>query len=73
MDIFEEAEMELGCEPGELVGTFPARLVDKATCQHDNLTPHRTWDTGQWYWTCNGCYEHISNQWVTDRMRNNGQ
>lgn len=69
MDIFEAAEMELGCEPGELAGTFPAEFVDKVTCRHQDVTPHRTWDTGIWYWTCDFCYERISNQIITDRMR----
>lgn len=40
-------------------------------CNHEDLVPHVTWDTGHWYWTCNTCYSHVSNQWVTDRMREN--
>lgn len=44
-------------------------MSDKVTCQHEDITPHVTWDTGHWYWTCNDCYNHIPNLWVTDRMR----
>lgn len=33
MDVFEEAEMELGLEPGELAGTFPADFVEKVLCE----------------------------------------
>lgn len=38
-------------------------------CNHDHLIPHRTWDSGRWYWTCSDCYIHVDNQWVTDKMR----
>ncbi len=68
MDIFD-AEMELGLEPGELSGTFPAEFVKRVSCKHDALTPHRKWDSGSWYWTCNDCYNIIPNRWVTDKMR----
>lgn len=74
MNVFEEAEMELGCEPDELFGTFPAQFVSRVTCptNHENLTPHQKWDIGRWYWTCNDCYNRVSNQFVTDRMRESG-
>lgn len=38
-------------------------------CEHTNLIPHRTWDTGFWRWTCSDCYDNVPNQVVTDRMR----
>lgn len=69
MDIFEEAEMELGLEPGELEGTFPSGFVGYVKCGHEDVTPHRKWDSGTWYWTCNDCYETIKNSVITDRMR----
>lgn len=38
-------------------------------CEHENVIPHQVWDTGSWYWTCSDCYNRVSNQYVTDRMR----
>lgn len=69
MDIFEEAEMELGMDPGELRSTFTNDIVDMLECGHENLIPHRNWASGKWTWSCSDCYIMLPNQWVTDRMR----
>jgi hypothetical protein len=68
VDIFSEADMELGCEPGELVGTFPTSFINKVIYRNGRklskdgrdykvvLGHHWNFMSGDWYHgICNDC------------------